>query len=153
MQGALISVYFLAILWNLAQNFQRFKIINETESLERYFQSKRSKGWTLFLDVFTSFYIVLWLSFTPILLARIPAFYKLLFVCYMIYSTYRFLQSFRRLNEVSENKNNDDELHQFEEELSIMDGLMDVRPVLSLEPMLLVILEAVCFCLSLFFFL
>lgn len=148
MNGTLFGFFFLSIFWNLFQNFKNFQILNQSATLESYFESRRRRGFPLYVDVLSSLYIVLWLGFSPIFLSRISAFYKFLFVCYMLYSTYRFAQALRKVHTQADNDKEEDQMQQIEEELNIMDEMMDVRPFLMLEPISLVILESVCFLLS-----
>ena len=148
MRGALYSFYIFSIFWNLVQNFKQFDSINRSTSFEQYIKAKTKSGVLLYVEAFTSFYIIACLAFTPLLFSKISSFNKFLLVCYMLYLTYRFCKALFKLTGRVDKQTEHDSNQTLKEELTIMDEMIDVKALLLLEPITFIVLEAIFFVLS-----
>ncbi len=148
MKSMLFGVYSVSIIWNVIQNFRSFHLVNGCKSFEQYISAKNKSTKTLFMEVLTSLYILVFACVTPIFLAKINAFSKFLILSYGLYLTYRFCTSFLRISSRRFRELEKEALDSLKEELSLLEELMDVRSLLLLAPITYIVLESIFLVLS-----
>ncbi|PCJ20336.1 MAG: hypothetical protein COB02_04685 [Candidatus Cloacimonadota bacterium] len=148
MNTCFFGIFSYSIGLNLIRNFKLFSLVNSSKDAKDYFKLKKNNLANPHIEFLSCIYIMCYISLTCsfFYLSKITLFLKFFIYTYALYTTYRIATSLVTIFKVNTKQAKLLQKEQ-QEEIEFIEEIIDIKPFLALEPIVLIMLELIFFTL------